>query len=335
LILTAEGEKLVEELAIGDRVETLSGALKPIIWIGIGRSLVTRANKLARPVIIRRGALAKNVPHRDLYLTHGHSLYLRGVLIPVENLINHHTILWDDKSRVVEYYHIELEDHDVVLADGAPAETYYDAGNRASFQTARLGSEPGHARPTFAAVLNGGELVNEIWAELNVRAGGTIDADTTDDPDFHLLVNGERVEPATNDRTVYSFALNGPPPGVLRLCSRWGVPSLLGITPHDHRRLGVAIRQIIVHRPGIMTCFEAGASLYTEGGCHPAEDGFCWTDGELELPARLFAHMSSPFSIVVHTDRPGMRYPVEPSPDIVSADISCFLHRSRAHCTSA
>src|SRR6202012_135968 len=117
--------------AVGDRVDTLAGALKPIVWIGVGRDLVTRANKLARPVIVRRGALADNVPRRDLYLTHGHALYFDGVLVPGENLINDRTILWDEKARVAEYYHIELEDHDVVLAEGAPAETYYDAGNRA------------------------------------------------------------------------------------------------------------------------------------------------------------------------------------------------------------
>ena len=113
LILTERGEVAVEELAVGDRVVTLSGAVKPIVWIGFGRDLVTRANKLARPVIVRRGALADGVPTRDLYLTHGHALYLDGVLIPVENLVNHRSILWDESARVVEYYHIELEDHDV------------------------------------------------------------------------------------------------------------------------------------------------------------------------------------------------------------------------------
>ncbi len=116
LIRTEAGDVPVEELAVGDRVRTLSGASKPIVWIGLGRDLVTRANKLARPIIVRRGALFDNVPTRDLYLTHGHALYLDGVLIPVENLVNHRSIVWDEAARVVEYYHVELEDHDVVLA---------------------------------------------------------------------------------------------------------------------------------------------------------------------------------------------------------------------------
>ena len=61
----------------------------------------------ATPVIVRRGALADNVPNRDLYLTKGHSLHLNGSLIPVEFLVNHRSIVWDDRAQEVEIYHIE------------------------------------------------------------------------------------------------------------------------------------------------------------------------------------------------------------------------------------
>ena len=119
MILTDKGEAPVEELAVGDHVINLAGVAKPIRWIGIGRDLVTHRNSLARPIIVRQGGLADNVPHRDLYLTHGHALYLNGALIPVENLVNHCSILWDETARVVEYYHIEIEGHDVLVANGA------------------------------------------------------------------------------------------------------------------------------------------------------------------------------------------------------------------------
>src|SRR5207248_6117905 len=184
MIETERGEVAVEELAVSDRVKTLSGALKPIVWIGFGRDRVTRANRMARPVIVRAGALADNVPVRDLYLTHGHALYVDGVLIPVENLVNHRSIVWAETARVVEYYHIDLEDHDVVLANGTPAETYYDASNRALFQNTRAGSQAGAAKRTFAPVLNGGEMVERVWAELFARADGQIEIETTDDPDL-------------------------------------------------------------------------------------------------------------------------------------------------------
>ena len=309
-VLTERGEVAVEDLAIGDRVKTLSGALKPIRWIGFGRDLVSRANRLPCPVVVCRGALADDLPRRDLYLTHGHALHFDGVLIPVENLINHRSIRWDDTARVVEYYHIELDDHDVLFAEGAPAESYYDAGNRALFQNVRPGSKDASARPTFAPVLTAGEVVGKVWAALFERAGGRIEHETTDDPDLHLVVDGERLDPASAAGGVYSFRLAAPPTGALCLRSRSFVPSLIRAGAHDHRRLGVAIQQIIVQRPGLMTSFAPDAPMFIEGGCHPPEGGYCWTDGDFRMPASLFAHLMGDFRLIVHTRAKDARYPV-------------------------
>ena len=53
--------------------------------------------------------------------------------------------------------------------------------------------------------------------------------------------------------------------------------------------------------------------LLAEGGCHIAENGYAWTDGALDLPARIFAPFAGPFSITVEIERPAMRYPL-PAP---------------------
>jgi hypothetical protein len=311
LILTDRGEVPVEELAVGDRVRVLSGGCKPIVWIGFGRDLLTRANRLARPIVVRAGALADQLPRRDLYLTHGHALYLEGVLIPVEQLVNHHSIAWDETARVVEYYHIELEAHDVLFAEGAPAESYYDSGNRAAFQNTRVGSLAGGVKPTFAPVLSRGEIVETVWAELFERAGGQLEFDTSDDSDLHLVLDGERIDPTAVDGSVYSFAVKRKVKRNLRLCSRSGVPSLLGLGRRDHRRLGVAIKEIILHHAGLPTCFDYDAPQLRVGGCHPKENGYCWTDGELELPARFFTLLNGGFMLVVHTaPHYDMRYPI-------------------------
>jgi hypothetical protein len=50
-----------------------------------------------------------------------------------------------------------------------------------------------------------------------------------------------------------------------------------------------------------------------EGGCYPHEDGFAWTDGELQLPLRFFRLLDSAFTLAVHFERPGMSYPL-PTP---------------------
>ncbi len=140
MIRTPDGERPVETLRAGDSVLTAAGAARRITWIGAGRVLVTPARRTAAtPVIIRKGALADNVPTRDLRVTKGHSLFLDGVLIPAEFLVNHRSILWDDQAKVVEFYHIELETHDLLLANGAPAESYRDDGNRWLFQNGNSG----------------------------------------------------------------------------------------------------------------------------------------------------------------------------------------------------
>lgn len=312
LILTEQGERRVEELQVGDRVRTLTGNCRPIVWIGYGRSLVTRANRQARPIVVRRDALGDGVPRRDLYLTHGHALFLDGVLIPVEHLVNHRSIRWADEVRAVEYYHIEFAGHEVVFANGAPAESYYDASNRAWFQNTRPGSLAGAATPTFAPVVTRGEIVENAWARLFERAGGEIERHTTDDPDLHLLTDGVRLDPAAATDGTFVFALAQPPKSLL-LRSRAGVPSLLGRSRADHRPLGVAIREIVIDQAGIATAFGFDAPQLREGGCYPPEDGFVWTDGELALLPRFFPGLGGALRLTVHTWPHGMRYPVGPA----------------------
>jgi uncharacterized repeat protein (TIGR03803 family) len=76
LIATPGGELAVEHLSTGDLVVTRSGSLRRVVWIGNGRVLATPSRRTAAtPVIVRKGALADNVPHRDLRVTKGHCLY--------------------------------------------------------------------------------------------------------------------------------------------------------------------------------------------------------------------------------------------------------------------
>jgi hypothetical protein len=128
-IQTAEGECKVEDLAIGDLLPTMFGGLRPVQWIG--RYPIKRSDpskpwvKDALPVRISRSALAPNVPHSDLYLTKGHSVLIDGVLVPAEVLINGTTITRHEAREYdeLEFFHIKLESHDVIYAEGMPAET--------------------------------------------------------------------------------------------------------------------------------------------------------------------------------------------------------------------
>lgn len=128
-ILTVAGERRVEDLAAGDLVPTAFGGMRPIQWIGRFRRVRSDASKpwvkAARPVRIARSALAPDVPHSDLYVTQGHALLFDDVLIPAGSLVNGTTILLHpacDRSEL-EFFHVKLETHDVIYAEGAPCET--------------------------------------------------------------------------------------------------------------------------------------------------------------------------------------------------------------------
>lgn len=127
-IQTAEGEREIENLAIGDLLPTMSGGLRPVQWIGRYTARKSDPSKPwvedALPVRIARSALAPNVPHADLCVTALHGVLIDGVLVPAEALINGATIArYEPEGDEMEFFHIKLESHDVIYAEGVPAET--------------------------------------------------------------------------------------------------------------------------------------------------------------------------------------------------------------------
>ncbi|WP_048708592.1 Hint domain-containing protein [Microvirga massiliensis] len=135
LIRTTRGEMPVESLMMGDEVVTLDGSAHTIKWIG-RRTFSTRFVKAASrvvPVLIRAGAIAPGVPCRDLRVSPEHALWVDGVLVPAVNLVNGRTIVRDLNGETIDYYHIELDEQNLILADGAPAETYVNHDSRKMF----------------------------------------------------------------------------------------------------------------------------------------------------------------------------------------------------------
>jgi len=128
-ILTDAGETAVESLSVGDMVSTASGELRPIKqilnWTAERAPNRDWTDEVA-PIKICRSALAPNVPCRDLYVSPGHSLFLDGVLICAKGLVNDRTIVRCSKvgKEMLSYYDIKLEDHQIIIADGAPVESY-------------------------------------------------------------------------------------------------------------------------------------------------------------------------------------------------------------------
>ncbi|WP_296701375.1 Hint domain-containing protein [Thiocapsa sp. UBA6158] len=136
-ILTDRGEIAVENLAVGDNVITGSGASRPIAWIGIRHVDCSRhgAPQLVWPVRVSAGAFGTSLPHRDLWLSPDHAVFAEDVLIPIKHLMNGTSIAQVPRDSVV-YYHVELSTHDILLAEGLPAESYLGTDSRLNFENA-------------------------------------------------------------------------------------------------------------------------------------------------------------------------------------------------------
>ena len=178
-IRTDRGEVAVEALRIGDRLVITDGGTLPLRWIGT-RGLITRllpAHRRAEilPVRIAAGALAEGIPARDLFVSPEHLLCLDGVLIPSRALVNASSIVQVESFDAVAYFHLELPRHAVIFAEGAPAESFLDTGNRNMFANVlswlELGcDEADSPRTPCLPIVTGGRALAAVRARLARRA---------------------------------------------------------------------------------------------------------------------------------------------------------------------
>jgi hypothetical protein len=182
LIATTDGERPVETLEIGDDVVTASGAARPIKWIGKrsygGRFLMGRKDIL--PICFKAGSLGNDVPRRDLWISPHHAMFFEnetgGVLIEAKDVVNGASIVQAEDVDSVEYFHIELETHDVIIAEGAWSETFVDDDSRGMFHNAHEFAERygvAVAAPVHycAPRCDGGHQLEAVRHSLAMRAG--------------------------------------------------------------------------------------------------------------------------------------------------------------------
>jgi hypothetical protein len=296
-ILTARGEVAVEDLTVGDLAVTASGEARAIRWIG-HRTLKCRSRADLLPVRIAADAFGEGRPARDLLVSPGHAVcvdVLGEVLIPAIRLVNGTTVAQVEVAEVT-YWHVELESHDILLAEGLPAESYLDMGNRAFFEGAGFGLGPdtaaGRTTADFCRPFHeDGALVEAVRARLQARAEALgwslVEAPLAD---LHLVVDGQTVRPDT-DGLVARFILPADARDV-RLVSEVSVPAHVRPGTSDDRRLGVCLASLSLDDS--LTGLRAIAldDDRLESGLHPLDtDGAAhwrWTDGAAPLPASLW-----------------------------------------------
>lgn len=136
MIATPNGDVAVETLSIGDSILTASGETIAVKWIGRQSLRPVAAGEKFQAVRISQGALGDNLPNQDLTVTAGHGLIIDDLVINAGVLVNNSSIRFvpsNELPAVVTYYHVETENHEVIIANGTAAETYVDYIDRKAF----------------------------------------------------------------------------------------------------------------------------------------------------------------------------------------------------------
>jgi uncharacterized repeat protein (TIGR03803 family) len=171
-ITTLFGEVAVEDLVIGDHVVTFHSGVRAIKWIGRRsyHGAFIAGQHLKLPVCIRAGAIADGIPARDLWVSPGHAIYVDGALVPAWRLINDASVTQAESVETVTYFHIELDEHDVIFAEACPAESFLDDGCRGQFGNAHEFEAAGQP-PIGLPRTESGFMLQAIQRRIAARAG--------------------------------------------------------------------------------------------------------------------------------------------------------------------
>ncbi len=287
-IATPAGARAVESLRPGDRVLVTREARSWRVVRWVGRTVVEPCRHAdpdrVWPVRVRANAFAPGLPRRDVFLSPDHSVLVGdaegAALVPIGLLANGASIATEMTDGPVTYIHVELDAHAVLLAEGLPAETYLDTGNRDSLEALAPPAAMPPPSERCAPLLLGGERLAGAHARLLDRARRGF-AGLTDDPAPRFEFGGAALPAERLDPAIWRVGLPAAG-GLIRLASRSIAPPLLDPAASDHRRLGIALAGLAIDGQDIAL---DGPEL--RAGFHPSEQdadtAWRWTDGDALL----------------------------------------------------
>ncbi|WP_298295521.1 Hint domain-containing protein [uncultured Litoreibacter sp.] len=135
-IATPDGDVAVEDLQPGDVIMTADGGTTEVKWVGIQPVDTRKATpSKVNPICLVKGAIADNVPARDLFVSPDHAIEIDGLLFNAHALVNGRSIFQARNMPLdgFTYYHIDTGAHEVIMAENCPSESYLDAVGRENF----------------------------------------------------------------------------------------------------------------------------------------------------------------------------------------------------------
>jgi hypothetical protein len=226
------------------------------------------------------------------------------------------------QATSVAYFHVELDAHAILLAEGLPAESYIDTGNRSFF--ANIGAPlvlhpdltdesdyPAREAASCAPFVWDEESVQPVWQRLAERAAilgqPAPQRDTTTDPELNIVAKGRTLRPLYGENGLYVFAL---PKGVteVRVVSRAGAPTDVRPWLEDRRCLGVHVARIVLRGAHEVEDVPVDHPGLSQGWWAVEQDGTAlrrWTDGDAVLQLPSFEH---PAMLEIHASNGGHTY---------------------------
>lgn len=309
----------VEDIQIGDFVMTYdwqSKQKKPriVTWVGTKHVYVnpSLSDDLAGyPVRVLQGAIADNIPNKDLLITPEHSLFFEDKFIPVRMLVNGHSIYYDHSITSYDYYHIETEDHSVIYADGMMTESFLDTGNSKIFDetgnVTSLDVKPSKnwVEDAAAPLTVAREQVEPIYRQIEQRARNmavpcqTLPVQLTDNADLHLITDNNQMIHnyiVKEDRILFTVPSNTTH---VRIMSRVGRPSeTMGAFIDDRRYLGVLIGEVKISQANRQEFVTLHHDTEHLNGWDVKEAVPCrWTNGNALLPVKALVNIKTPITI--------------------------------------
>lgn len=134
-LATVNGDVAVEDLQVGDLVMTRDHGPQPVRWIGSTAHSWPGTDDKLRPIRIPAGSMPGNLPRRDLMVSPQHRILLSQdhfpfvqkaeYLAPAIGLEGYRGIQRDAACRTVRYYHVLLDHHSILLAEGLSCESFF------------------------------------------------------------------------------------------------------------------------------------------------------------------------------------------------------------------